>query len=48
MFSGRFSELGEEQRAAVTEMMTGEVQRFVGADGSVTLPGRTLVAFAGA
>jgi ubiquinone/menaquinone biosynthesis C-methylase UbiE len=48
MFSGRFGELNEKQRAAVTEMMTREAESFIAADGSVTLPGHTLVALAGA
>jgi SAM-dependent methyltransferase len=48
MFSGRFRELSEEQRAAVVDMMTTEVERYTADDGSVILPGRSLVALAGA
>ncbi len=48
MFSGRFRELNEEQRQAVVELLTRNAEPFIAGDGSVTLPGSTLVAVAGA
>jgi SAM-dependent methyltransferase len=47
-FSSSFGELGEEQQEAVLERITASAEPFTAADGSVVLPGSSLVARAAA
>jgi SAM-dependent methyltransferase len=48
IFSAIFKELTAEERARAVASITAEVQPYVADDGSVTLPGSSLVASAGA
>jgi hypothetical protein len=48
MFSARFHELDADQQAAVIAAIIAAAQPFVAGDGSVMLPGSSLVASAGA
>jgi hypothetical protein len=48
MFSGPYQQLGPSQQAEVVEAITAAAQPYVAGDGSVTLPGSSLVASAGA
>jgi hypothetical protein len=48
MFSGRFRELDEGQQADVVARIRTAAKRFVQPDGSVVLPGSSLVAAASA
>ena len=46
MFSATFKELSAEAQAQARARVAAGAQPFVGADGSVTLPGSSLVAVA--
>ncbi len=47
-FGVKYAELSEEQRAEVADHMVAAAAPYTAADGSVTLPGVSLVASAGA
>jgi ubiquinone/menaquinone biosynthesis C-methylase UbiE len=48
MFSATYQQLGHDQQTEVVEAITAAAQPYVAGDGSVTLPGSSLVASAGA
>jgi hypothetical protein len=46
--SGAYHDLPEEERNKIVERITAEAQTYVGTDGSLRLPGSSLVALASA
>jgi hypothetical protein len=48
LFSATYRELSAEEQAAAVAAITAAAQPYVAADGSVTLPGSSLVASAAA